>query len=326
MKERLLLYAQRYGQLVAFPAFYLVCLATFASLTFPYEKLKDRIVFSFNDEQRATGGQQELQIESLSGYWLSGVRMNRVDLFMASSEPGKPPTKIEIDQATLRYSILSALVGSGDLDFTAEAFGGTISGSYDAHGHDKSFEASLEGIDVGKITPLVQVLGVPLDGRLGGSVRLTLPEGKASKAAGALSLESKGTAVGDGKAKLKGALTLPRLDVGTITLAADVKDGVVKITKFVSGGKDLDLQGDGRVTLREQVADALCDVQVRFRVNDVYRGKSEFTKLVFGAPGSSTAPAFELDPKVKQSKRADGFYGWTVRGPVTHIDFAPAPH
>jgi type II secretion system protein N len=326
MKERLLLYAQRYGQLVAFPAFYLVCLAMCASLTFPYEKLKDRIVFSFNDEQRATGGQQELQIESLSGYWLSGVRMKRVDLFMASSEPGKPPTKIEIDEATLRYSILSALVGSGDLDFTAEAFGGTVSGSYDAHGHDKSFEASLEGIDVGKITPLVQLLGVPLDGRLGGSVRLTLPEGKASKAAGALSLESKGTAVGDGKAKLKGALALPRLDVGTITLAADVKDGVVKITKFVSGGKDLDLQGDGRITLREQVADALCDVQVRFRVNDAYRSKSEYTKTLFGAPGSSMPPAFELDPKVKQSKRADGFYGWIVRGPVTHIDFAPAPH
>ena len=176
MRERLL----RYGRLIAFPAFYVVCLAIFAPLTFPYDLLKERIAVSFNDDQRATGGQQELRIESLGGYWLSGVRMKGVQLLSASSEPGKPPTKIEIDEATLRYSILSAMVGSGDIDFSADAFGGEVTGSYDTHGKDKSLEATLDGIDLGKITPLVQLLGVPLDGKLGrGIVRLSLPEGRA---------------------------------------------------------------------------------------------------------------------------------------------------
>jgi type II secretion system protein N len=322
MKERLL----RYGRFAAFPAFYVLCLAIFAPLTFPYDELKQRIAFSFNDDQRATGGQQELHIESLDGYWLSGVRMKGVQLLSASSEAGKAPTKIEIDEATVRYSILSALVGSGDIDFSADAFGGEISGSFDSHGKDKSLEATLDSIDLGKVTPLVQLLGVPLDGKLGGNVRLALPEGRASKATGALSFESGDTAVGDGIAKLKGALALPKLEVGTITLAADVKDGVVKLTKFVSGGKSLDLQGDGRITLRDQVADALCDMQVRFRISDSYRTKNEVTQSLFGAPGSSAPPLFELDPRVKQSKRADGFYGWSMRGPITHLDFAPAQH
>ncbi len=152
------------------------------------------------------------------------------------------------------------------------------------------------------------------------------PDGRASKAAGALSFESRDTAVGDGIAKLKGALALPKLEVGTITLAADVKDGVVKLTKFVSGGKSLDLQGDGRITLRDQVADAICDMQVRFRISDAYRTKNDVTQSLFGAPGSSAPPLFELDPRVKQSKRADGFYGWSMRGPLTHLDFAPAQH
>jgi type II secretion system protein N len=320
MRERWL----RYGRLAGFPAFYVLCLAIFAPLTFPYDKLKERIAFSFNDDQRATGGQQELHIESLGGYWLSGVRMKGVQLLSASSEPGKPPTKIEIDEATVRYSILSAMVGSGDVDFSADAFGGEVTGSYDTHGKDKSLEATLDGIDLGKVTPLVQLLGVPLDGKLAGTLRLSLPEGRASKAGGSLSFESRDTAVGDGVAKLKGALALPRLDVGTITLAADVKDGVLKVTKFVSGGKSLDLQGDGRITLRDQVADAICDLQVRFRIGDAYRSKNEYTQSLFGAPGSSVPPAFELDPKVRQSKRADGFYGWSVRGPITHLDFAPS--
>lgn len=322
MKERLL----RYGRLAAFPAFYVLCLAIFAPLTFPYDELKQRIAFSFNDDQRTTGGQQELHIESLDGYWLSGVRMKGVQLLSASSEAGKAPTKIEIDEATVRYSILSALVGSGDIDFSADAFGGEITGSFDSHGKDKSLEAALDGIDLGKVTPLVQLLGVPLDGKLGGTLRLALPEGRASKATGALSFESRDTAVGDGIAKLKGALALPKLDVGTITLAADVKDGVVKLTKFVSGGKSLDLQGDGRITLRDQVADAICDMQVRFRISDSYRTKNEVTQSLFGAPGSSAPPLFELDPRVKQSKRADGFYGWSLRGPITHLDFTPAQH
>src|SRR5580698_955766 len=218
MRERLL----RYGRLGAFPAFYVLCLAIFAPLTFPYDELKQRIAFSFNDDQRATGGQQELHIESLDGYWLSGVRMKGVQLLSASSEAGKAPTKIEIDEATVRYSILSALVGSGDIDFSADAFGGEITGSFDSHGKDKSLEATLDSIDLGKVTPLVQLLGVPLDGKLGGNLRLALPEGRASKATGALSFESRDTAVGDGIAKLKGALALPKLEVGTITLAADV--------------------------------------------------------------------------------------------------------
>jgi type II secretion system protein N len=327
MKDRLLKFLLKYGKygsLVGYPAFYLVCLAVFASLTFPYDKLKERIVCSFNDEQRAAGGQLELQVDSLSGYWLSGVRMTGVQLLTASSEPGKPPSRLAVDEATVRYALFGTLIGNSDIDFSADVFGGTLSGSYDTHGKDKELEATLEDADVGKVTPLVGALGVPLEGKLKGTLRLKMPEGQPTKASGVMSFESKATAVGDGKAKLKGALALPRIDVGTITLAADVKDGVVKLTKFIAGGKDLDLQGDGRITLRDQVADALCDVQVRFRINDAYRVKNDLTKSLFGTPGSTATPLFELDPKVKQSKRADGFYGWSVRGPVAHLDFAPA--
>jgi type II secretion system protein N len=322
MRERLL----RYGRIVAYPAFYLFCLALFAPLTFPYGIVKDRIIASFNDDQRTSGGQQELHVESLGGYWLSGVRMKGVTLLSAPSEPGKPPGKIEIDEATVRYSILSALVGSGDIDFSIDAFGGEISGSYDSHGKDKSLDATLDGIDIGQVTPLVDALGLPLFGKLGGSMHLSLPEGRTSKAAGALAFEIKDTAVGDGVAKLKGTLTLPRLDVGTITLAADVKDGIVKITKLVSGGKGLDLQGDGRMTLRDQVAETMSDLQIRFRFSEAYRSKNEMTQTLFGAPGSNIPPVFEIDPRVKQSKRADGFYGWAVRGPVAHLDFSPSQH
>ena len=324
MKERLLKYA-KYAPLVAYPVFYLLCLAVFAALTFPYDKLRQRIVATYNADQRATGGQQEMQIDEMSGYWLSGVRVRGVRLLTATTDPSKPPGKIEIDEASVRYSILSALIGNTGIGFDVFAFGGEASGSYDVRGKDKAIDVTLDSVDLGGVDPLVQMLGVPVQGKLSGSVKLTMPEGKPSKGSGTVSLEASNVAVGDGKAKIKGALALPKIDVGTLTFAAEAKEGSLKITKLVAGGKDVEVQGDGRITMREALNDALVDAQVRFKINDAYRNKSDVTKSLFGTPGSNVPALFELaDPKIKQAKRADGFYGWTLRGTISHIEFIPA--
>jgi type II secretion system protein N len=321
--ERLAKYT-KYAGIVGYPLFYLLCLAVFASLTFPYDKLKERIVYSFNSDQKGPAA-QELQIEDMSGYWLTGVRMKGVNLLSPPSEPGKAPSKITIDDATVRYALLPMIFGGRHLNFGADAFGGSVDGSFVQDGNDKSLDLTIDSIDLGQVQPLVGLLGVPIEGKLGGTAHIRMPDGKASKGSGSVSLEAKGTAVGDGKAKLKGAIALPRLDIGTVTFAADAKDGVLKISKFLAGGKDLELQGDGRITMRELFVDALCDMQVRFRVNDAYRSKNDMTKSLFGAPGSSAPALFEMaDPKVKQSKRPDGFYSWSVRGPIGRLDFLPS--
>jgi type II secretion system protein N len=324
MKERLLGYVTKYAGLVGFPLFYLFCLAVFLPVTFPYDRLKERIVASFNASQVGGPGQQELQVEDMSGYWLSGARMKGVKLLTAQPEPGKPPSKLEIDEATVRYSLLPMLVGNSSLGFDVVAFGGEAYGSYDESGKGRSVEVTLEAIDLGQVEPLVQLLGIPLTGRLGGSVRLTMPDGKASKGAGSVTLEAKDVAVGDGKAKLKGAIALPRIEVGAVTFTAEAKDGVLKIGKLLAGGKDVDLQGDGRISMRELATDSLCDAQVRFKINDAYKAKSDLTKSLFGAPGSNAAGLFELaDARIRQSKRADGYYVWNVRGPLGSPEFVP---
>jgi type II secretion system protein N len=320
VKERILGYAKKYvkylkyGGYVGYPAFYLVCLLVFFSLTFPYDKLKERVLGAFNADQRTTGGMQELQIDEMSGYWVTGIRMRGVRLLTMPTEPGKPLSRLEIDEATVRYQMLPALVGSSDMSFHLYAFGGDASGSYSVHGTERSVDATLDAIDIGSVDPLVQVLGVPLRGRLSGTIKLEMPEGKAAKGSGAVSLEAKDVVIGDGKAKIKGALALPQIDVGVVTLSGEAKEGVLKFTKLAAGGKDLELQG----------TESLSDAQVRFKVNDAYRSKSDMTKSLFGAPGSSMPALFEMDAKVKQSKRADGFYVWSIRGPLARPDFLPA--
>jgi type II secretion system protein N len=315
----------KYADLVGYPLFYVWFLAICLSLLFPYTKLKQHVVESFNAQQRATAGQQELQIDQMTGYWLSGVRLTGVRLFLASSEPDQSLEKIEIEEATVRYGILSSIFGGGDMTFDVHGFDGEASGSYETHGKDQTIEVTLESIDIGRVEPLVRALGVPLQGKLNGTVKLTMPEGKGSKGNGSVSLEFKDVVVGDGKAKIKGALALPPIRVGTITLAGEAKDGSLKISKLVAAGRDLDLQGEGRISMRELAMDSLCDVVVRFRLNDAYRAQNDITKTLFGVPGSSAPPLVEVvDPRVKQSKRADGAYAWAIRGPLGRPDLVPA--
>jgi len=320
VKERL----KKIAPWVLYPIFYFVMLLVFAVMVFPYEKLKERIVASFNAQQRSTNGHQELAIDEMGGHWLSGVKMKGVRLLSASSDPTKPPTEIKIEEATARVSILGLLIGNQDTTFRVEAFGGTIKGEHDLRGKDRRVELELVDVDIGQIQPLTDLLGLPMEGRMSGTISLLMPEGKASKGSGGVTLDIKDVAVGDGKAKLKGALALPRLAVGDLKLVAEAKDGVLKVTKLGATGKDLELIGEGRIGMRELATDSLLDIQVRFKINDGYRTKSDIAKSLFGAPGSNVPPLFELDPKVKQSKRPDGFYGWTIRGPLGRPEFIPA--
>lgn len=310
---------------IGYPIVYVFCLVLFCSWTFPYGKLKDHVVRSFNAQQRVAGSRDELDIDDMGSSWITGVKMKGIRLSSPASDPTKAPSEMKIDEATARISLLSLLVGNHDVSFHVGAFGGDINGAFDDHGEkERSFSAKLDAVDVSQMTPLVELIGLPLEGTLSGAIKIDMPEGKASKATGSVLLETDGFAVGDGKAKLKGALALPRLTVGTLSLVGDAKDGVLRVTKFGATGHDVEVQGDGRIQLREAPTESTCELNVRFKINDAYRTKSDVTKSLFGAPGSTAPALFELaDARFKQSKRPDGFYAWRARGMLAHLDFSP---
>jgi type II secretion system protein N len=162
-----------------------------------------------------------------------------------------------------------------------------------------------------------------MEGSLGGTIQLDLPGGKLNKSNGTIDIEANDVALGDGKAKLMGKLAVPRISLGKFALNAEAKDGTLKVSKLGASGKDVDFLADARIPLRDPVTDSLLDVNLRFRVSDTYRGKNDSTKGLFGAPGSTVPGLIDLDPRMKQAKRADGFYTWHARGPMSKPDFSP---
>jgi type II secretion system protein N len=319
MKEWFKKWAPRLG----YPVFYLVCFFIFASLTFPFERLKEKLVFSFNAQQKPGPGQQELHIDELHSNFITGVKAVGVKLSSLPSEAGKPPVELKIESAKARISLLPLIVGNKNVSFHLDAFGGEVDGVFELHGKDRHVEVELSGVDLKQIDPLTATLGLPIEGRINGTVDLTMPEGKASKGSGTVNLEAADVAIGDGVAKLKG-VALPKLVVGPLAFVAEAKEGILRVTKFGASGKDVDFSGDGRVQMREMATDSVCDLNVKFKVADAYRSKNDITKSLFGAPGSSQPALFELaDPKVKKAKLADGSYAFHMRGQLGRPEFEP---
>lgn len=310
-KERL----RKHAPKLYYPAFYLFCLGIFLSWTFPYDKLKERIVTQFNAQQKSATNPQQLEIDELDSNLITGVKAKGVRLIQPSREPDKAPTIITIDEAKARVSLLSLIIGNKNVSFRIEAFDGVIKGNYFESSKEREIEVTFDGVDMARVDAIAANVGFPIDGKLNGDVKLTLPEGKASKGNGTVNLEIKDMAAGKGSEFTvktpMGPFTLPKLKIGNFTIIGEAKDGKLTLSKIAGSGGDVDLNGDGKVMLKEIANDANLDVNLKFKLNDSYRGKNDKTKLLFGTPGKSDKPMVDM---MLKSKTNDGFYNLKVGG------------
>jgi type II secretion system protein N len=307
-------------------AFYLFALLVFGYLTFPYNRLGDRVVQEFNAKQ--TGPKpMRLKLGDVSSYWLNGVEAEDITLTSPGEpdEQGKPgkPKVLKIDSAHVSVSLFRLLFGTLKLSFGADAFGGELSGATVNSDEGRQLEVELEDLDLSQAPLFGDIVGLPLAGKLNGSIDFLMPEEKLAKADGKISMKVTDLAAGDGKAKIRDTIALPRLEAGELTLEAEAKAGVLKITSLAANGPDLRLDSDGTLRLRDPFDTSLLSLNVSFKFQDRYTNKSDITKSLFG---SGTMPGlFDLDPKMKHAKRADGSYGWRASGALTRLNFMPQP-
>jgi type II secretion system protein N len=312
---------RKYGKWVGYPLFYLFAFVIFLRLTFPYDKVRERMLYAFNAQPRSGNAQQQLAIDEVSGWWLTGIRITGLRLTSSPSEPGGAPTEMKIDEARAKIGVLSTIFGTTAVTFHIDGFGGTIDGEYSESSKERDVEADLDGVDLTRIDALTDMLGLPVEGHAKGTIKLVMPEGKASKGTGNVQLDIADVAIGDGKAKLKNALDWPKLAVGPLTLTAEAKDGVLKVTKLSAGGKDLELSGEGKIQMRDLASESTVDVNMKFKINDSYRSKSKLTEALFGAPGSTKGGDVDrFVPKMRAAHRPDGFYSFKLMGLLGKLD------
>jgi type II secretion system protein N len=320
-----------------YPLFYFALLALFFYWTFPFERLKDRLLVEFNSRQPAGPGVR-MEIDDLDGYWFSGVEAEGVRLISPPPPPsaddaegddkpkGKPePKVVTIDALHARVSLLRLLFGTTHVSFGASAFGGEISGFTSDAGDARRIEIRLENVGLDDLPLFSGVVGLPMTGAMNGTIDLLLPERKLSKAEGKISLVASEVTIGDGKAKIRDTIALPKLDAGELELEAEVNEGRADVQKLGAKGADFELVSDGKVRLRDPLDTSLIELGLRFKFSDAYKNKSDMTRGLFGAPGSNVPGLFDMDPKNQRAKRPDGFYAFRVTGPLSNPDTQPAP-
>lgn len=313
--------------IVGYIAFYLFAFFFAAYLTFPYERLRDRLVAEFAADQKGRPSNQRIEIDELEPYWFTGVRARGVKVTLAAApkpagEPG-PPTVIEMEELRARTGIFAKLLGKTKVNYFIKGFGGEISGVFVDSAAERHIEMEVDDVAVSRLDPLVSAVGLPMAGSMKGEINLTFPERRASKADGLMKLVISDLSVGDGKAKIKNTIALPKMNVGELGFDAEVQSGVLKVNKLAATGGDLEIGTDGKVQLRDIPLESVVDLFFRFKFSDAYKGRNDTTKMIFGAPGSTAPALFELDPSIKQAKRPDGFFGWHMLGSLSGPKFEP---
>ncbi len=317
---------------VGYPLFYLLSLLIFVRLTFPYERVKDRIIAEFEASQKEPG--KRLEIDELSGYWLFGIEAEGVRLISeppAHATSGKKDEKapaarvLAIDSVEVSVAILRRLFGTLYVTFSAEIGGGEIEGTFIQDDQRAEIEVEGQDVNVAGLSLLEDVVELPLEGTLAGTVHLVLPEGKMKLAEGDFELSISDLAVGDGKAKIRDTIALPKLRAGDLNLKAEASEGRLDVKELSAKGPDFELSADGNIRLRDPFDRSLSDLNVGFKFADAYKNKNDMTRGLFGAPGSKVPGLFDLDPKIKRAKADDGFYRWRVGGALGQLNFRPSP-
>jgi type II secretion system protein N len=298
----------RLRRIAGYAAFTVFSLVLCLYLTFPYDVVERQV--------RTSAAQAGYLVEFGSlGPGLFGVTARGVKLMRqpAAGQEADPTAALLIDRVSARPSLLPL-----GLALSADAFGGDVSGHVGVVG-TRSVRLSLEGLDPKKGN-FQGFTGVDLDGRINGELALDipvtpLPGGKVESpdlgsANGLLTLDLANLQVNGGTLKGDLPLDLPKAALGTITARIKFDKGTGTLETLEGTGEDLQLGGEGTVTLARILEASQLNMTVRLKPSP------DFTRSA-GIVGSgiSFLPPDKKDPTFRAARLA---------GTLTRPAFLPA--
>lgn len=324
---------------VAYGLAYLFTFIILAYVSFPYERLKQHLVSTYNASQIGPNPDR-LEVDSLTWSWrfpgvvARGVRLTvggaevkpEADMTVeASTEttPPPPPPVLAADEVYVSFSPVSLLSGARAASFGANALGGEVSGWARDAADLRRLELQLDGINPGAVPQVASAIGLPISGRVSGQIAIDLPENNLMKAEGTVDLSAEDLVLGDGKAKIQNMIALPELHMGAFTLKAGITGGRLKLDECSAHGKDIDLALTGGLRLRKRLEGSLAELELKFSFSDKYKTQSDLTKALFGQPDTKIPGLFDTATKGLLTKQADGSYAARLFGPFSRLKPKP---
>ena len=282
---------------LGYPLLALVVFSFTLQLTFPYDRVKDKVIELLSE-------QYDVQIVSASPTIVpGGMVLDTILLKSRPSQAGEEPTMIAIDRLTVDVGLLALLLGRVNVDFVAEMGEGEIVGDITVSPSELAVEIGTEALELESIPGLRDALGLPMKGGLDAQLVVTLPEQRWDLAEGSVTLACPGCVVGDGKSKIKPkapsnprrtsffaaeGLTVPALNLGALEGKISIIGGKGVIDRFSASSVDGDLAIHGTVEFGREFGESrFGQACMKFRLSDQLKQReAEFGNVpsLMGAP------------------------------------------
>lgn len=290
---------------VAIGVFSVIVFVVALQLSFPYSRIKEKLVEQLSDKYDVQIGEVE------RGIMPGRVYFNDVNIRTRQVKPDDAVTTMLIKRLQVDVGILPLLSKTIRIDLDARIGSGTLAArvSLPNFGREPGFRLSAKGDALpGTGLPMRALLGLPITGTIDFSVALDLPAEKGKgrpyanwpKAQGAFEIEClAGCTFGDGKTKLKPlvknssqqAMVGEGIDFGEVNIdsliaKAEIKKGKLEVTRFDAKSKDGELHVDFAMTLDKQLNNSVVAGCLRFKGSKILEDREPKTFAALQTTGA----------------------------------------
>jgi type II secretion system protein N len=242
----------------------------------------------------------KLEVEDVTVWPWGSVTLESVTWTYEPSRPDTPPQQYYMEEVDVSVSLLSLLMGTIDVEASTEREQGRISGHYVRESEESTVEFVVEDLPLYDVPKAAQSLNVPLTGLVAVDVNLTVPGNKFSKANGTIEVTCAACKAGDGESKLfvpgskslENGLTIPEIDLGTLTGKIDVEKGTAKVDGAIeTESEDLEMSLTGSLKLRDAFQKSRFKMLLKVELTDAFQERAEAVRLMYqGATTSKLSP------------------------------------
>ena len=317
-------------------------------MTFPYDRVKDKIVEGLSEKYEVTIGAVE------RGIVPGRVYFKAVTLRTRQTKPDEVVTTFFIKELEIDAGILPLIGGTIAVDIDAKIGVGTLSGTVKlgTFGRgDIAFNFTGENLPADSL-PMRSALGLPMSGKIEFSVNMKMPVEKPKtgkpgvnwkNVTGGLSLGCPtGCTFGDGKTKLKPLLKNSRqqvmvgdgIDFGKVTLDSllakvSFKDHKLTLDKFDARSKDGELKVDFSMALEKNFDESMVAGCLRFKGSEDLVKREPRTAAAITTTGAELRGDglfhIRLTERFKEMKRLNQECGPNVSAVTNGEDFSRKP-
>jgi type II secretion system protein N len=298
----------RTRKIVRYVGFTLLAIVVFIialQLSFPYDRVKDKVIETAADKYEITIGKVE------RGIMPGRVYFKAVSIRTRQTKPDEIVNTFYIDKLELDVGILSLLGGTIRLDFDATIGRGDISGRIAVKKFGKG--DVIANVTGGSLSadalPMRALLGLPMSGKLEFGIAMNLPMEKSKlgkvginwqKVKGTINLACPtGCTFGDGKTKLKPLVKNARnqamvgdgIDFGKVNLdklvaKVTINKGLLKVERFDAPSKDGEVHIDYEMKLDKNFDDSMVTGCLRFKGSDDLMRREPKTHAALSTTGA----------------------------------------